>query len=147
MRVLFDADVPVQVMHVLHHVLRYDRLTHVNDLQGWSGKKDRPLLRDAAQRGYEVLVTNDKAQFDDPDETREIKRSGLHHVRYPHRHPGLPGLAIAISSLIAAMPGVLEELSAADSQLLVQITGIDPTPSRRFRIVDPRQDPPTYWPR
>jgi hypothetical protein len=147
MRVLFDADVPIPVMQVLRHILRDDRLTHVHELPGWSGKKDRPLLRDAAQRGYEVLVTNDKDQLKDPDETREIKRSGLHHVRYPQRHRGLPGLALAVASLVAAMPGVLEALAAADGQRLVRITAIDPTPGRRFRIVDPRHDPPTYWPR
>jgi hypothetical protein len=147
MRVLFDADVPVQVMQVLSHVLRGNRLTHVNDLQGWSNKNDRSLLQDAAQRGYEVLVTNDKAQLDDPEITREIKRGGLHHVRYPQRHPGLPGVALAVASLVAAMPRVLEALAAADGQRLVQIMGIDPTPARRFRIVDPQHDPPTYWPR
>lgn len=54
---------------VLRHVLPKHRVDHVNDL-GWSTKKDIPLLRDASAY-YQVFVTNDANQFDDP--TRRLQ--------------------------------------------------------------------------
>lgn len=144
MRILLDADAPVQVLPLLRHTLRGHRVDHVNDL-GWNAKKDQPLLRDAAKAKYEVFITNDSNQLDDPAECRAIKKSGMHHVRYAQRHGGLTGLALAIGAIVAAMPGVVAELDAVDSQQLVHIKGLDPTPSRRFDIQDPKKTPPKYW--
>jgi hypothetical protein len=64
---------------------------HVHDL-GWSKKKDIPLLRGAANAHYQVFVTNDSNQLEDPRETEAIRKSRLHHVRYGQRHPGLQAL-------------------------------------------------------
>ena len=92
MRVLLDEDVPVQVLEPLKRVLRGHEVRHLNDL-GWKNKKDVFVLHDAVAKGFDVLVTNDAAQLDDPDETDAIKKSGLHHVRYSQRPDlGLHGL-------------------------------------------------------
>lgn len=144
MRILLDADTPIQMLPLLQHTLRGHRIEHVHEL-GWSRKKDRPLLRDAAQAGYQVFVTNDSNQLADPDECRAIKKSGMHHVRYAQRRDGLKGLALAIGAIVAAMPSVVEHLEEAHGQLLVHIKGLDPTPARRFDVVDPRKSPPKYW--
>lgn len=56
------------------------------------------------------------------------------------------GLALALGSLIAAMPLVMEELAATDGQRLIEIVAIDQR--RRFNIIDPqRTSPSAYWPR
>ncbi|MQA64104.1 MAG: hypothetical protein GEU86_22215 [Actinophytocola sp.] len=144
MRILLDADTPIQILPLMRHTLRGHRVDHVHDL-GWSRKKDRPLLRDAAQARYQLFLTNDSNQLNDPDECREIKKSRMHHVRYAHRHAGLAGLALAIGAIVAAMPGVVAHLEAANGQLLVRINGLDPTPSRRFDVQDPKTSPPRYW--
>jgi hypothetical protein len=112
----------------------------------WTGKRDDFLYRDAAKAGYEVVVTNDARQMSDPDECRAVKRSGVHRVSYRQRHPGLRGLAVAVASVIAAMPDVVDELDNAEGQRLVAIEGIDPT-HKRYSLVDPSRDPPRYWPR
>jgi hypothetical protein len=84
------------------------------DILAWAGKKDLVLYQDAKRAGYDVVVTNDNAQMSDPDECREVKRAGMHRVSYKQRHPGLRGLAVAMASLIAAMPDVVAELANAD---------------------------------
>lgn len=145
MRILLDEDVPRPVVDLLRHVLRGHDIDHVQLIK-WAGKQDRDLYRDAARAGYDVIVTNDAAQMSDPDECREVKRAGMHRVSYKQRHSGLRGLAIAVASLVAAMPDVVTELANADGQRLVAIAGIDPT-HKRYSIVDPRRDPPPYWPR
>lgn len=142
MRVLLDADTPMPMLSVLQHVLRAHTVDHVHSLR-WSKKKDLPLLRDAAKRGYEVFLTNDVSQLDDPDETRAIRRSKMHHVRYSQRQKGLTGLALAIGAVVAAMPGVMAELEAATGQRLVQIRGLDV--AGRFTVHDPTRYPPKYW--
>jgi hypothetical protein len=145
MRVLLDEDVASQALEPLQRVLRGHDVSHVHTL-GWSSKKDLFVLRDAAAQGFQVLVTNDARQLDDPDETDAIKRSGLHHVRYGQRFDlGLSGLALALGALIAAMPLVMADLAQVAGQRLVRINGLDP--QRRHEVVDPTKAPPKYWPR
>src|SRR6266540_2511635 len=84
-------------------------------------------------------------QLDDPDETRQIKKSGLHHICYGQRVDGLRGLALAIAAIVAAMPAIVDELAVADGQRLVSIHGL--ATKRRYDITDPKRNPPRYWPR
>lgn len=142
MRILLDADTPAQMLLVLRHVLQKHQVDHVHD-KGWSSKKDVVLLRDAAAAGYDVFVTNDWNQLDDPSETDAVRKSGLHHVRYNQRRVGLKGLALAIGAVVAAMPYIVEFLGDADGQRLIRVTGLDQ--NGRFDAVDPRRDPPRYW--
>ena len=142
MHILLDADTPVQMLTVVRHTLPKHRVDHVHEL-GWSGKKDIPLLKDAAGAGYHAFVTNDSNQLNDPEETVAIRKSRLHHIRYGHKNPGLVGLALAIGAVVAAMPGIVEHLENADGQRLVHVTGLDPR--NRFDSVDPVKRPPRYW--
>jgi PIN like domain len=145
MKLLLDEDVPVQLIEPLRRLLREHQVDHVQDL-GWKGKKDHFLLPDATGKGYNALITNDSAQLDNAAETRAIRDSGIHHIRYRHdTRRGVDGLALAMASVMAAIRPVLRELDNADGQRLVEIHAIQPT--KRYRIIDPRVDPPPYWPR
>jgi len=76
MRVLLDEDVPKQLLEPLRHLTRgRHEVVHVADTR-LKGRKDVPLLKEAARQGFEAVVTNDAAQLDDPTETRAIKQSG-----------------------------------------------------------------------
>ncbi|HKS98056.1 MAG TPA: hypothetical protein VJT31_00875 [Rugosimonospora sp.] len=130
-------------MDILRHLLPGHVIDHVHGIR-WSGKSDLFLFKDAASR-YDLLVTNNYRQLEDPGETAQIKRSGLHHVSYRQRVKGLKGLALACGAIIASMPGILSDLMVADGQRIVLISELDP--ARRYRISDPRRDPPKYWPR
>ncbi|MGH3926539.1 MAG: hypothetical protein ACRDTT_27360, partial [Pseudonocardiaceae bacterium] len=55
------------------------------------------------------------------------------------------GLALAMAAVMAAIRPVVRELDDARGQLLVEIQAIQPT--KRYKITDPRVDPPPYWPR
>jgi hypothetical protein len=144
MRLLLDEDVPLQLLEPLRRLLPEHGVDHVQDL-GWKGKKDRFLLPDAAARGYDALVTNDSKQLDSAEESRAIRDSRMHHVRYvqdPRR--GVDGLALAMAAVMAAIRPVVRDLAAAEEQRLVRIDSI--SPGRRHTTVDPRKDPPPYWP-
>jgi hypothetical protein len=145
-RILLDEDVPVQLLEPLRHLTRHrrwiDHVTHVH----LASSKDIPLFRLARERGYECLVTNDHGQLNDPDETKAIARSGLHHVRYKQRQEGLRGLAFALGALIAALPSLLDDLEREDGQRLVLVQSFDPS-RKRYELIDPRSAPPRYWPR
>jgi hypothetical protein len=143
MLILLDEDVPHQVIGVLRHVLPNHRVDHVHGIR-WSKKKDHFVYRDAKKAGYEMIVTNDDHQMADPDECRDVRKSGLHRVSYKHRAKGLRGLALATASIIAAMPDVVDELAKAQGQRLVEITQIDAS-HRRYTITDPNRNPPKYW--
>jgi hypothetical protein len=144
MRILVDEDTAVQVVDVLRHLLPGHQVDHISQLNS-SGAKDRYVLRDAASTGYDVFISKDRNQLNDPDELAVIKKSKLHHVHYSQRQPGLPGLVLALGSILAAMPAVVAELERADSQRLVHITAADPR--RRFAIIDSARQAPKDWPR
>ncbi len=142
MRILLDEDTPIQLLDILRHLLPREHLDHLKDL-GWQGKKDRAVLADARRAHYEAILTNDIRQLEVPAETDAIRKSGLHHIRYTQRRPGLKGLALAMGSVISSMPGIVDDLSQATGQRLVQVHGLDP--NGRYKVVDPTRDPPRYW--
>ena len=142
MKVLLDENVPIQTLDLLSRVLRTHEIHHVDRIK-WKGKKDTFLLPDAAAAGYDLLVTKDSNQLDDPVECRLIRRSRMHHVRF-RQGPGIRGLSAAVASVVVAMPQVLAELETAGGQRLVRIEGINPV-KRRHTTVDPGIDPPPYW--
>ncbi len=145
MRVLVDEDVPVQLLEPIRHLARGHEFAHVDELR-WKRKSDIQLYADAARAGYDAVVTNDRGQLEDPEILRAIKRSRLHHIRYSHKHKGIHGLALALGALIAALPGLLDELADTDGQRLARVEGLDPR-RRRWQIIDPASDPPAYWSR
>jgi hypothetical protein len=142
MRVLLDEDVPIPALTILRYVLRGHDVHHIQEL-GWSGKKDPFIYRDAQRLRYDVIVTNDRRQMSDPDECDAVRRSRLHRVSYEQR-PGIKRLALAIASIVAAMPDIVEELEAIRGQRLVSIISLSPR-GRRYEVVDPRRNPPPYW--
>lgn len=145
MKVLLDEDVSAPVVPLVQHILRDHEVKYVPELR-WSGKKDVPLIGDAAQRGFTVFVTQNIGQFNDPAECRAIQRSGMHHISYEVPLPGLRGLGLASGSLCAAILPVVSELTTLRRQHIVKITGLD-TSRKRYTLTDPATDPPSpYWP-
>ena len=144
MRLLLDEDVPLQLLEPLRRLLRGHEIDHTEGL-GWKGKKDRHLLPDARSRGYNALLTNDSAQLASVEESRAIRDSAMHHIRY-HQDTkrGLDGLALAMAAVMGAIRQVMRELEEADGQRLVEIQPIKP--GKRHSVIDPRVDPPPYWP-
>ena len=141
MRILLDEDVPVQVLEILRRVLVDHEIDHVDTIR-WKGKKDPVLIPNAASRGYDVLVTNDLGQLNDPDECRAIRRARIHHVTF-RIGDGLRGLALAVAAIVAAMPRLVDELAGSSGQRLGEITSVKD--QRRHTLIDPRKDPPPYW--
>lgn len=144
MRLLLDEDVPLQLVEPIRHLLRGHTVDHVEQV-GWKGKKGRFLLVDAGRKNYDALVTNDSAQLDDIEESKAIKDSGLHRIRYRQdTRRGIDRLALAMGSVAAAIRQVVTELEQADGQRLVEIQSIQS--GKRYKVIDPRLDPPRYWP-
>lgn len=147
MRLLLDENVPNPLTSTIKTLLRTSHdVTRILDLDGWSGTKDLSLYDQAAAAGFEVLPTNDAKQMQRQHEVEAVARSRVHRVQYPHRHGGLVGIGVAMATVCAALPSVLDELSDASGQQLVTLTGIDPRPGSRYTVTDPRQDPPKFWP-
>jgi len=141
MEILLDEDVPLPLGSLLQCLLSSHTIKHAQEL-GWKGKKDSVVFRDAGQRGFKAIVTNDKGQLNDPQLCDAIRRAGIHHIRYAQLN-GIEGLARAAGAVVAALPAVIRHLEQSDGQRLVQIKGIDPRD--RFTSVDPRRNPPPYW--
>lgn len=148
MRLLLDEDVPEPLLPLIRHLLRRRDPKHVIEnvaSLGWKGKKDQPLYRDAAERQFDAILTNDISQFNDPDECRAIQRSGLHHISY-ELDDGLDGLALASAAICAAIRPVIADLETAPTQRIVHIHRVSKA-RRRFDIFNPATNPPSrYWP-
>lgn len=110
MRLLLDEDVPIQLLEPLRRLLPGHQIDHTERL-GWKGKKDRFLLPDARKRGYDALVTNDSAQLSSVEESRAIRDSAMHHIRYyQDTRRGMDGLALAMAAVMGAIRPVVREL-------------------------------------
>jgi hypothetical protein len=136
MRVLVDEAMPVQVVAPLR-LNRKHEFDHVNELR-WKGKSDVRLFADAAQRGYDAVLTLDLAQLESFEESRALKQSGLHHIgiQQGRSAQGIRGMARVIASVVAAMPYVLGDLEAVDGQRVVELTLL--SASRRHALLDPK---------
>ncbi|WP_308249785.1 DUF5615 family PIN-like protein [Sphaerisporangium fuscum] len=145
MRLLLDENVPKQLRQALDAFILNHEITHLLELPGWSGTRDESLYARAAAEGFHVILTNDGRQMRREREVAAIRVSGLHRIEYPHRHAGLTGLSIAIATVAAGLPGALALLEEADGQRLIALRGIDPTPSNRLHVVDPKISPPKFW--
>lgn len=142
MKILLDENVPRPLHEVLCHLLRGHEVDHVGKV--WPGKKDVPLLRDAGKK-YDMFVTNDTRQYDDPNECRAIKDSGLHHVTYMLPLSGLDGIALACGAICASLRAAVIELDGVREQRIVKITSLDKN-RKRYTITNPRTSPPSaYW--
>ncbi|TPG17047.1 DUF5615 family PIN-like protein [Pedococcus bigeumensis] len=143
MKVLLDEDVPQPVIRLVAHLLRGHEVKHVSEL-AWLGKKDVPLIGDAARRGFRVFVTQNIGQFNVPAECDAIKRSGMHHISY-EVPAGLKGLGLASGALCAAIHPIVAELDKVQPQRIVKIVSLDSS-RRRYEVSDPAVDPPSaYW--
>lgn len=143
MKVLLDEDVPQPVIQLVDHLLRGHQVKHVSQLD-WTGKKDVPLIGDAARRGFKVFVTQNIGQFNVPHECDAIKRSGMHHISY-EVPPGLRGLGLASGALCAAIHPIVVELEAITKQRIVKITALNAS-RKRYEVTDPAVHPPSpYW--
>jgi hypothetical protein len=146
-KLLLDENVPAPMTSTVKMLLRrLHDVQHVNDLSGWGGTKDLHLYDKARGSGFQAVVTNDSKQMNRKLEVEAIAKSGLHRIQYPHRQNGLTGLGLAIATVCAALPSVLQELAVADGQRLVALKGIDPGRDHRYGVRDPAVDPPKFWP-
>jgi hypothetical protein len=145
MRILIDENVPVQVLEMLRRLLPGHEVKHVSEIR-WAGKEDLALLPDAARKGFDMFLTRDARQLEDPWETEAIKKSGMHHIRFSQaqRH-GRSGPGYGRSG--SGLPLIVGELNDADTQQLIHIKGLNPVSKHRFERVDPSVSPPAYWPR
>lgn len=147
MKLLLDENVPAPMTSTVKTLLRRSHdVQHVIEMPGWSGTKDLHLYGKAKDAGFQVIVTNDAKQMNRKLEVEAIASSGLHRIQYPHRQVGVLGLGLAMASVCAALPSVLQELAAADGQRLVILKGIDPGRDHRYGVRDPAIDPPKFWP-
>jgi hypothetical protein len=89
--------------------------------------------------------TRDGRRLENPDETKAIMRSGIHHVRYTQTVSGIVGVGLSMGAIAASMPLIMTELQAASGQRLVRISRLEHNPKFRFETVDPRKSKPKYW--
>jgi homoserine dehydrogenase len=145
-RLLLDENVPKPLHQVLSAFILNHEITHLLDLEGWSGTRDESLYPRAAAEGFDVILTNDGRQMQRPREVAAIAAAKLHRIEYPHKHPGLVGMGIAIATVTAGLPSALALLEESDGQRLITFRGVDPTAASRLLLVDPVISPPKFWP-
>jgi hypothetical protein len=145
MHVLVDEAMPVQVLDPLR-LNKGHEFHHVDELH-WKGKKDASLLRDAASKGYEAVLTLDVAQLESADESRALRRSKLHHIgiQQGRSAQGIRGMDRVIASVVVAMPYVLDDLANAGGQRVVELGLLGSR--RRHLVLDPQKEVARfpYW--
>lgn len=144
MRILLDEDVPMPILDLLRHILKGHTVDHVYRVN-WGSKTDVDLYKDARARRYDVIVTNNLRQLNEPSECDAIKRSGLHVIFYDLRD-GVVGLGLAAGAVCAGMHPAIADLANRQQQHLAWITALSAN-KRRYRVKNPATEVVSpYWP-
>ncbi len=103
MRVYLDENLPPFVAKPLS-VVYQDHSFATCEEEGLRGVEDVPLLQTLRDRGFDAIVTRDRAQLKNPDERRAVAESGLRWIGVADKRlSGLEQITITVSTLIAGM--------------------------------------------
>jgi hypothetical protein len=112
LKFLLDENANAGSLSTLRTFFSMHTFDHVTEV-GWGAIDDLVLFAEMERAGYQALITRDKNQLTDPAERRGLHSHGLYWfgVKDPQT-PGLLGLAIETSALLAGLPHVLADLPA-----------------------------------
>ncbi|WP_440102205.1 hypothetical protein [Streptosporangium sp. H16] len=130
MRLLLDENVSRPLHQAIIAFVLGHEIVHLLDLDRWSGTRDENLYPRAVAEGFHVILTNDARQMQRPREVEAIAASGLHRIEYPHKHPGMIGIGLAIATVAAGLPAALNLLTGADGQAPGDLTRHRPDPGQ-----------------
>jgi hypothetical protein len=147
MRLFIDECVPTPLIPIVTRLVAPDHEVDSAATRNWRGKPDGSLIRDVARQGYDVFLTGDTRQLDDPAEIKAIHDARIHHVRYK-TIDGLDGLAHMSGAICAMIRPILNDLRTVSGQRLVLLTPQFPK-AGWYAVTDPRdtRHGPSYWPR
>ena len=103
MRVYLDENLPPFVAKPLAVVYQEHSFATCED-EDLRGVEDIPLLDTLRARGFDAIVTRDRAQLRNPEERRAVAASGLRWIGVADKRlRGLEQITITVSTLIAGM--------------------------------------------
>lgn len=103
MRVYLDENLPPFVAQPLS-IVYADHTFRTCDDEDLRGLDDVPLLGTLKDRGFDAIVTRDRAQLRDPLERDAVAASGLRWIGVADKRlRGLEQITITVSTLIAGM--------------------------------------------
>ncbi|AWD24243.2 hypothetical protein C0205_03140 [Micrococcus luteus] len=110
---------PLTMLHPAH------TFEHVSAV-GLAGLLDVELFAAMHARGYNALLTQDRAQImDNLEELDALLEHGIHWIGRKQSHqPGIRSLAIATSTYVSATPDVLELVQSTESPLQVRLSNV-----------------------
>lgn len=110
MKVYLDENLPPFVAQPLAVVYSNHDFATCDD-EGLRGVEDIPLLRTLRERGFDAIVTRDRAQLKDPFERNAVAESGLRWIGVADKKlKGLEQITITVSTLIAGMRFVFDHV-------------------------------------
>lgn len=99
------------------------------------GVDDIPLMSTLGERGFDAIVTRDRAQLKDPNEREAVADSGLRWIGVPNKKlHGLEQVTITVSTLIAGLRFVFEYTPSGPTSY--QLLSIPHTETQRIKIRD-----------
>ncbi|MCS5733224.1 PIN-like domain-containing protein [Herbiconiux daphne] len=132
MKVYLDENLPPFVATPLAMVYQEHTFATFDD-EKLGGMHDIPLLRTLRERGYDAIVTRDRAQLRDPDERRAVRDSGLRWIGVADKRlRGLEQITITVSTLIAGMRFVFAHEPAGPTSYALH--NVPHTETQRVRV-------------
>ncbi len=134
MKVYLDENLPPFVAKPLSVVYQDHSFSTCAD-EGLRGVEDIPLMRTLRERGFDAIVTRDRAQLKNPDERRAVAEAGLRWIGVADKRlRGLEQITITVSTLVAGMRFVfMHEPGGPTSYSLQNVPHME---NQRVRIRD-----------
>jgi hypothetical protein len=132
MRVYLDENLPPLLAKPLSLVYS-DHTFSTCEEEGLRGTEDIPLFAELRERGFDAIVTRDRAQLKNPYERSAVAASGLRWIGVADKRlQGLEQIAITVSTLIAGMRFVFDH--TPDGPTSYALSNVPHTQEQRIRI-------------
>lgn len=134
MKFLIDENEMLGILQPLQAIYPAHTFEHVVNTP-LASLQDVPLFHAMAEAGYAALITQDRAQIEDNlDEVEALLELGIHWIGRKQLHvPGRRGIALAIASHVAAMPQLLDQMSAATEPMMLRVLNVPKGEDQRCR--------------
>lgn len=136
MNVFLDENLNVGLCRVLSQVTPFHNFKHANDL-GFRAVEDTDLFGLVANRGFDLMITDDRRQLKVGAELQALRDSGLHWATMRKSNiGGLAGLSADAATLVACLPHFSEIISDSHRPQRIRILGVQRERRQRLKHED-----------
>lgn len=121
MNVFLDENLNLRLCGILGDVAPFHTFEHANDLK-LRNVEDTALFSRVVEKGFDLMITDDRRQLKVDSEFQALRDSGLHWATIKKSNlAGLPGLSADAAALVSCLPHLEEIVMGSERPQLIRL--------------------------